>query len=96
MIEMAKKFGDNPHLEFLMVSVDDTREKWTNFLNDNIESSVTNVFIKNGMKMNFGRQFNINAIPNYVLIDKRGLIVNAYIKEPSKEVEEMIFKELSK
>lgn len=96
VVEMAKKFGDNPDLEFLMVSVDDSREKWVNFLNDNIESSLVNVFIENGMKKDFGQQFNINAIPSYILIDKHGLIVNAYIEEPSGEVEEMISKELSK
>ncbi len=72
------------------------QEKWQNFLNTNFEPSISNVFIESGIKKSFGKQFNINLIPNYILIDKQGLIVNAYIKEPSAKVEEMITKELSK
>lgn len=96
VIDIAKKFEDDPNFEVLLVSVDDSKEKWLNFLNDNTETSVSNLFIQGGMKKDFGRQFNINYIPNYILIDKQGLIVNAYIKEPSISVEEMIVKELSK
>ena len=96
VIDIAKKFAGNSNFEVLMVSVDDSREKWLNFLKNNIENSISNIFIESGMKKNFGRQFNINAIPNYILIDKQGLIVNAYIKEPSTEVQEMITRELSK
>lgn len=96
VIDIANKFKDDANLKVLMVSVDDSREKWLKFMNDNPETSITNIFIEDGMKKDFGRQFNINYIPNYILIDKQGLIVDAYIKEPSMSVEEMIVKELSK
>jgi thiol-disulfide isomerase/thioredoxin len=96
VIDIANKFKDNPNFEVLMVSVDDSREKWLDFLKDNNETSVGNVFIGGGMKKDFGRQFNINYIPNYILIGKQRLIVDAYIKEPSNSVEEMIVQELSK
>ena len=96
VIDIAKKFQSDPNLVVLMVSVDDSKEKWQNFLNTNFEPSISNVFIESGIKKSFGKQFNINLIPNYILIDKQGLIVNAYIKEPSAKVEEMITKELSK
>ncbi len=96
VIDMPNRFNDDPNFEVLMVSVDDSKEKWINFLKDHSETSVSNIFIESGMKKDFGHQFNINSIPNYILIDKKGLIVDAYIKEPSRSVEEMIVQELSK
>lgn len=94
VLEIAKKFGYNPELEVIMISVDSSREKWLKFLGTNNESTVTNIFVKDGINRDFGKQFNINAIPNYILIDKQGFIVHANIKEPNGEVEEMISKEL--
>ena len=96
VIEMAKKFADHPEIEVLMVSVDDSRQKWITFLENHTEAATTNLFVGDGMNTEFGKRYNINSIPNYMLIDKQGKIVDAYIKQPSAKVEEMILRELSK
>ena len=95
VLEFAKKYRNNDDVEILLVSVDSSKDKWLSFLNkENIETK-NNLFIKNGMRTEFGNNYNIKSIPRYILIGKDGKIINSNISEPSIAVEKEIENALS-
>ena len=97
VFEMAKKFENNTNFEMLMVSVDSSKKKWSDFLMKQENEEISqHVLITDAMNTDFGKKYNISTIPRYILIDKKGLIVNAYLESPSPAVEKLIEVELSK
>jgi hypothetical protein len=64
------------------------------FLDKENEEFVTNLFIENGMRTDFGNSYNIKSIPRYILIGKNGKLINSNIHEPSMAVEKEIEKAL--
>lgn len=49
----------------------------------NMELNTINLFA-NGMRHNFSKEYNIRALPRYILIDKKGKIIDATALKPSK------------
>ncbi|WP_282037825.1 TlpA family protein disulfide reductase [Saccharicrinis aurantiacus] len=91
--DFAKKYQDNSNVAILMVSVDEKRDRWLDFIEkDNPSGNGIDLYIKNGRETKFGDSFNVKSIPRYILIDKQGIIHNANIAEPSIILEEMIEK----
>lgn len=94
VLEFAEKYKNNDDVAILLVSVDSSKDKWLSFLDkENIEFG-KNLFIKNGMRTEFGNNYNIKSIPRYILIGKDGKIINSNINEPSIAVEKEIEKAL--
>ncbi len=94
VLELAKKYKDEDDVVILMVSADSSKDKWLAFLQKENEEAGVNLFIKNGMRTDFGRNYNIKSIPKYILIGKNGKIINSNLIEPSIEVEGAIEKEI--
>jgi thiol-disulfide isomerase/thioredoxin len=94
VLQFAQKFSENKDLEILLVSVDSSKKKWVSFLDKENEEFVTNLFIENGMRTDFGNSYNIKSIPRYILIGKNGKLINSNIHEPSMAVEKEIEKAL--
>lgn len=91
ILELAKKYENNPNVEVLMISIDASKEDWTNYLFKRNEANKYNDFIiENGMRTEYGARYNINSIPKYILIGQDGLIIDANIAEPSQKVELMV------
>ena len=90
VLELAEKFKNNNEVEILLVSVDSSKDKWLSFLDKENEEFGKNLFIKNGMRTEFGNNYNIKSIPRYILIGKDGKIINSNINEPSIAVEKEI------
>jgi thiol-disulfide isomerase/thioredoxin len=95
VLEFAKKFKGRDDIEILLISVDSSKEKWLSYLEKENKELGSNLFIKNGMRTEFGNNYNIKSIPRYILIGKDGKIINSNINEPSIAVEKDIEKVLS-
>ncbi|MCH4554124.1 TlpA family protein disulfide reductase [Aestuariibaculum lutulentum] len=90
VLEFAKKYKNNNEVKILLVSVDSSKDKWLSFLDKENEEYGQNLFIQNGMRTEFGNNYNIKSIPRYILIGKDGKIINSNIKEPSLLIEKEI------
>ena len=90
VIEFAKKYKDNDDVEILLISVDSSKDKWLSFLDEENQEFGKNLFIKNGIRTEFGNNYNIKSIPRYILIGKNGKIINSNINEPSIAIEKEI------
>lgn len=95
VLEFAEKFENRDDVEIILISVDSSKEKWLSFLEKENENLGKNLFIENGMRTDFGNNYNIKSIPRYILIGKDGKIINSNINEPSLAVEKEIEKALS-
>jgi len=97
VLELAKKYENDPRVEILMISMDASKDVWSKFLSKmNQQGNSGDLIIENGMRTMYGDKFNVKSIPKYILIDQFGVVIKSDIAEPSKAVEDMIEKELSK
>jgi thiol-disulfide isomerase/thioredoxin len=93
VIKLAEKYKNNPNIVFLMVSIDNSIDRWKNFVSKTNENSYgIEVNIPDGMSSEFSDKYLIKAIPKYILIDKDGIIVDSNLSEPSTETELLIEK----
>jgi thiol-disulfide isomerase/thioredoxin len=90
VLEFAEKYKNNDDVAILLISVDSSKDKWLSFLDKENNKLGKNLFIENGMRTEFGNNYNIKSIPRYILIGKDGKIVNSNIEEPSLAVEKEI------
>lgn len=90
VLEFAEKYKNNDDVKILLVSVDSSKDKWLSFLDKENQEFGENLFIENGMRTEFGNNYNIKSIPRYILIGKDGKIINSNINEPSIAVEKEI------
>ena len=95
VLDFAEKYKNNDDVEILLVSVDSSRDKWLLFLAKENKEFAKNLFIENGMRTEFGNNYNVNSIPRYILIGKDGKIINSNINEPSIAVEKEIERALA-
>lgn len=95
VLKFAEKYQNNDEVKILLVSVDSSKDKWLSFLDKENQEFGENLFIENGMRNEFGNNFNIKSIPRYILIGKDGKIINSNISEPSIAVEKEIEKALN-
>ena len=94
VLELAEKYKNNTDVKILLLSVDNSKDKWLSFLKKENSSKGMNLFIKNGMHTSFGNNYNIQTIPRYILIGKDGKIINSNMSEPSESTEREIEKAL--
>lgn len=81
-IKLAKKYSSNPNVAVLLISVDEEKNKWKDFLKEKPDDLGKELFIRDGMSSDFGAFYNIKEIPRYILIDGTGTIVKSNIKNP--------------
>ena len=97
MLEIAKKYMDNPKVAILMISVDSSVDKWKKYVNRTNENNYgIELHIPDGMNTEFGYKYLIKAIPKYVLIDREGVIFDSNLPEPSIGMEQLIERESEK
>ncbi|WP_431127638.1 TlpA family protein disulfide reductase [Flagellimonas flava] len=87
VLELAKKYDDNDNVEIVMLSVDSSKELWLSFLEKEGNQPGLNLFIKDGMKTDFGQHFNITEIPRYIMIGKDGRILNSRMEMEMEVIE---------
>ena len=98
VIELAEKYKDNSNITFLYMSLDEQKQDWFNFLEkeSNPHKTGLDLIISFGQLALYRDKFNIGGIPQYMLIDEKGIIINAHLSEPSQAVEQLIEEELER
>ncbi len=70
-------------IEFVYISIDDTDELWKRGIEAN-QLEGYQLHSPGGWKSEVVKQFKINGIPRYMIIDKKGNIVDPNAKRPSQ------------
>ncbi|MEL7120401.1 MAG: TlpA disulfide reductase family protein, partial [Bacteroidota bacterium] len=97
VLEMAKRYKNDPRIEVLMVALNRERKDWVNYLTKNNQLGIkADLFIENGLYSEYANAYNIKSIPKYILISPDGLIINAHVGKPSQELYDLIDQELEK
>lgn len=97
MLEIAKKYKDNPKVAILMISVDLSVDKWKKYVRRTNEGNYgIELHIPDGMNTDFGDKYLIKSIPKYILVDSEGIIINSNLIEPSIGMEQLIERESEK
>lgn len=69
---------------FLYISIDNTEDVWKNAINQ-LQIEGEHLLSTGGWNSGAAKQFQINSIPRYMLIDKKGIVVNQNASRPSDE-----------
>ncbi|WP_373524468.1 TlpA family protein disulfide reductase [Aquiflexum sp.] len=91
--KMKEEYKDQP-VEFLTVSIDDTREPWEKMVKaKNMEG--LQWFAENAWKSDLTQHFMVNAIPRFLLLDEEGKIIDPSADRPSGKIRESLDKYLT-
>ena len=85
--ELHKKLNDKQkkQIEFIYISIDDDETRWKKGIEDNELDNGIMLLSPGGWKSDACKYFQINSIPRYMIIDKKGNIVNINAPRPSDE-----------
>ena len=72
-------------VQFLNVSVDSRRSDWENFLKKDKAWKGLHIIIEPEMLQSFYATYKLFGVPDYILIDQSGNIVNMKASPPSDE-----------
>jgi len=77
--EVEKEFHDK-NIEFVSISVDQNKDAWTKMVSD---KELSGVQLHSGNDKEFSKDYGVNTIPRFILLDPKGIIVSADAPEPS-------------
>ena len=85
--ELHKRFNPKQlkSVVFLYISIDKTEEIWKNAIKQVGLEEMKNGLVPGDWSSEIVKYFQINSIPRYMLIDKKGNIVDINAKRPSDE-----------
>jgi thiol-disulfide isomerase/thioredoxin len=73
MPKLKELQANNPEVTYIFLSVDKTAEAWKKGI-DKHELKGEHYLISDGMKGSFGKAINLDWIPRYIIVDKKGEI----------------------
>jgi len=82
--KLAEKYKGNPDIEFISISLDKDLKKWHKKL-DNDKPSWAQFVIPDNFNSTFAKEYNITAIPRFMMFDKEGKIIDINAPRPSDE-----------
>jgi len=83
--KLHAKFKENTDVVFLYVSIDDRADLWKKAIaEDHVEG--VHVLSAGGFKSPVGRAFNIDGVPQYIIIGKDGKIFDNNAPRPSQDI----------
>ncbi|WP_293871919.1 TlpA disulfide reductase family protein [Flavobacterium sp.] len=65
---------DNPNVNYVFISMDKTFDKWQSGIEKH-ELKGDHFWATDGMKGEFGKSIDLDWIPRYIIIDKKGTVV---------------------
>ena len=92
--KLADKYKDQ-NIEFIVISVDDKEEVWRKLLKERNLHGLQ-FWAKGGNKSNFFKNYQLQDLPVYIVIDKNGKIVKSRAPRPSENLEEVIIEALNR
>lgn len=90
--QLIEKYGDK--INFISVSVDENKDAWTNMVIEN-KLKANQLYIAGAWQSTICKDYNIEGIPRFILLDKNLNIINANADRPSGDIE-LKFEELIK
>ena len=92
--KLADKYK-NHDIAFIAISVDDKKETWEELLKER-DAQGLQLWAIGGRQSDFFKNYQLNDLPVYIVIDKNGKIVKPRASRPSEKLEEVIIKALNK
>jgi thiol-disulfide isomerase/thioredoxin len=88
--KLHEKYKDNPNLAFVSISVDDNLKAWQTMVEKD-KPAWQNYHVVGGFDSAINKDYYINAIPRFMLIDKDGKIISVNAERPSDpRIEEIL------
>lgn len=82
--KLVEKYKNNPNIEFVSISLDKDLDKWHKKL-DHDQPAWKQYIIPDNLNSTFAKEYNITAIPRFMLFDKEGKIISINADRPSSE-----------
>lgn len=82
--KLVEKYKNNPNIEFVSISLDKDLDKWHKKL-DHDQPAWKQYIIPDNFNSTFAKEYNITAIPRFMLFDKEGKIISINADRPSSE-----------
>lgn len=82
--KLAEKYKNNPSIEFISISLDKDIRKWHKKLEAD-QPSWAQYVIPENFESTFAKEYNITAIPRFMMFDKEGKIITINAPRPSDE-----------
>ena len=86
--KLQEHFRENENIVFVSVSVDNTKDPWEKMVKEKKLKGVQ-LFAK-GRKSSISKEYMINSIPRFLLIDTDGKIIDSNAPRPSGEIKEIL------
>jgi thiol-disulfide isomerase/thioredoxin len=81
---LVEKYKDNPNIEFIGISLDNNIGRWQNFLRESGKASkMRQYIIPENFNSPFAIEYNVKAIPRFMVFDKEGNIIDINAPRPS-------------
>jgi thiol-disulfide isomerase/thioredoxin len=80
--QLHQQFKDNSNVVFLYITLDRTEDAWKNGI-QKMDIKGYHWYPSEVQRQNFGQKFQVTGIPRYMLIDKKGNVVNDNAQRPS-------------
>ena len=82
--DMEKKLAGKP-IKWVSISLDIKKQAWTDFLEKN-KMAGTQLICDKGFKHPFIKQVGMGGIPQFLLLDKEGKVIDANTLRPSNPI----------
>lgn len=90
IIDLAEKYSDNDDVKIVFISLDSKINKWQSFLSKNENQFGYDLFIEPENQEVFRTHYNTRLIPRYILINKKGIIIDANLENSLLAIEKAI------
>lgn len=82
-LEVIQKKFEHDNIEFIMISIDEDKDRWLRYLSENSDLDGVQLIGNDGNNSTILKDYKIGSIPNYILIDPEGKIVDVSAPRPS-------------
>ena len=95
-IALGKEYEKRDDVKFITISIDRSEEKelWLKAIEKNGMKHMLNLFPDCDLQSQFETDYQIQGVPRYIIIDKKGNIISAYAPSEPAEIKELIEKAL--